>query len=225
MRLRSSWSLIFGLPASALGYYFPGVEQRYVHEKLIGTGSLGLPTTGLVAALGDFDSDQLLDLFYLSADQRSLSTYVWDRPNYIWQELVQSRIRTSSDFIILNVLPGDYNYDGKLDILLMGGKNPGGWWGGDESLEMQVYLQGPNGTFCTFPRGRRTAPMTPADEQRAAAAAPYPLNASAVAQPIPFDATGDMRTDLIGFAAGALTVPQLWNNVWETTNGTQVFNL
>lgn len=128
--------------------WFPGVEQRFVEEKLIDTGSLGLPNDGLVAAFGDYNADQLLDLFYLSADQRSLAVYVWDRTLYRYTEHKQARIRTKSDFIITNVVPGDYNYDGRLDLLLMGRKNPGGWWGDDETTEMQVYLQQSDGSFC-----------------------------------------------------------------------------
>lgn len=126
----------------------PGVEQRYVDEHLIEVGSLGLPKTGLVAAFGDYNADQLLDLFFLSSDQRSLSVYTWDRPSYEWVEKVESRIRTNSDFLIVNVVPGDFDYDGRLDVLLMGSKNPGGWWGSDETLEMQVYLQQSDGSLC-----------------------------------------------------------------------------
>lgn len=130
---------------------FPGVEQRFVEETLIDTGNLGLPDTGLVAAWGDVDSDQLVDLFYLSSDQRSISVYTWSRTAYEWKEKPESRIRTKSDFIIVNVVPGDFNYDGRLDVLLMGEKNPGGWWGEDETLQMQVYLQGADGSFSTSP--------------------------------------------------------------------------
>lgn len=90
-----------------------------------------------------------MDLFYLSSDQRSLSVYIWDRVAYQWKEKVETRIRTTSDFVIANVVPGDFDYDGKLDVLLMGSKNPGGWWGSDETLEMQVYLQETDGSFCT----------------------------------------------------------------------------
>lgn len=128
--------------------WFPGVEQRFVDEKLIDTGSNGLPNTGLVAAFGDYNADQLLDLFYLSSDQRSLVVYMWNRSAYSWQEKPATSIRTSSDFIIVNVVPGDYNYDGRLDVLLMGSKNPNGWgWGDKDTLEMQVYLQQPDGSY------------------------------------------------------------------------------
>lgn len=131
----------------ALGWQF-GVEQRFISENLVVAGALGLPATGLVAAFGDFNADQLLDVFFLSSDQRSLSVYEWDREAYEFRERVESRIHTASSFIIVNVVPGDYDYDGRLDVLLMGESNPGGWWGKDDSLEMQVYLQQSDGSFC-----------------------------------------------------------------------------
>ncbi|KAI5477781.1 Integrin alpha N-terminal domain superfamily protein [Pseudohyphozyma bogoriensis] len=182
-------------------------EQRYAgQEHLVDAGALGLPSTGLVAAFGDYNADQLLDLFFLSSDQRSLSVYVWDREAYSWVEKVESRIRTKSDFIIVNVVPGDYDYDGKLDVLLMGEKNPGGWWGSDDTLEMAVYLQKTDGTF----------------EQ-------HDVGSSSLAHPMAFDATGDMRPDLLGFtyegSKGKTLVPKLWKNVWSTSNSTTVFDI
>lgn len=147
--LASLAALVAFAPPTATAW-FPGQQQRFVEEKLIDTGALGLPNDGLVAAFADFNADQLLDLFYLSADQRSLTLYTWDRTAYRWTEQAKARIRTKSDFIITNVVPGDYNYDGRLDVLLMGGKNPGGWWGEDETVEMQVYLQQSDGSFCTL---------------------------------------------------------------------------
>lgn len=55
----------------------------------------------------------------------------------------------------VNLVPGDWNYDGKLDLLVMGSRNTGGWWGGngkgkEEELEMFVYLQQGDGSFGTF---------------------------------------------------------------------------
>ncbi|GAA6006356.1 hypothetical protein JCM10207_000615 [Rhodosporidiobolus poonsookiae] len=193
--------------ASAHAAWFPGRQQRYTDEKLIDAGQLGLPKTSIVAAFGDYNADQLTDLFLLSSDQRSLSVYTWDRKKYEFQEQPQTRIRTKSDFVVVNVVPGDFNYDGKLDLLLMGGKNPGGWWGTDEETEMLVYLQQADGSFSE----------------------PYSVDSSTLPQPMPIDATGDMRTDLLGFAPGTgkdkAGMPRLWNNSWESSNRSSVFSL
>lgn len=130
---------------------FPN-KQQFLTENLINLNNLGLPklNLGLIVSFGDFNSDQLLDLFHLSSDQRTLSTYLWDRKSYNFKENLKSKIKTDNNFIILNVVPGDFNFDGKLDLLIMGSKNPGGWWGNDEILEMRIYLQLNNGTFSKF---------------------------------------------------------------------------
>ncbi|GAA5874252.1 hypothetical protein JCM8547_007805 [Rhodosporidiobolus lusitaniae] len=191
--------------ASLVTAWFPGTQQRYTDEKLADAGALGLPKDSLVAAFGDYNADQLNDVFVLSSDQRSLSVWLWDRKAYEFKEKVETRIRTKSDFIITNVVPGDFDYDGKLDVLLMGGKNPGSWWSDDEETHMQIHLQQADGSF----------------------SAPYSVDSSTLPQPMPLDATGDMRTDLLGFAYEDKknSPPRLWNNTWEASNHTSVFSL
>lgn len=180
---------------------------------------------GIIAAFGDYDADQLLDIFYLSSDQRSLTAYTWDRTAYEWREKVEARIRTKSDFIIVNVVPGDYNYDGRLDVLLMGGKNPGGWWGQDETLEMEVYLQQADGSFCTSCFRSIGAEGIGADLVVCVAAGSNAVASSGLAQPMVFDATGDMHTDLLGVSAESSKAPKLWKNVWDSSNRTSLFNV
>lgn len=127
-------------------------QGRYTgQEHLVNAGSLGIPESGLIAAWGDFNADQLLDAFLLSSDQRTVSTYLWNRAAYKFQQLVPATIRTQADFVIANVVPGDYNYDGRLDLLLMGQKDPGAWWGSDDTLQMHVYLQQDDGSFSQSP--------------------------------------------------------------------------
>jgi integrin alpha FG-GAP repeat containing protein 1 len=48
-------------------------------------------------------------------------------------------------FIITNVVPGDYNYDGKLDVLLMGEQNPDK--NPTKEIKMQIYLGNGNDSF------------------------------------------------------------------------------
>jgi integrin alpha FG-GAP repeat containing protein 1 len=48
-------------------------------------------------------------------------------------------------FIITNVVPGDYNYDGNLDVLLMGEENPNK--NPTNAINMQIYLGNGNDTF------------------------------------------------------------------------------
>ena len=49
---------------------------------------------------------------------------------------------------VTNIVPGDFNHDGRLDLLIMHLVNDGSWWGGkDEKLTMEVYLGAENGAF------------------------------------------------------------------------------
>lgn len=100
----------------------------------------------MIVAYGDYNSDQFQDIFYLSSDQRSLFIYTWNRSKYTFIEFVPARIRTESDFIITNVVPGDWNYDGRLDVLVYGQDDPGEWYG-EKKTKMKVFLQQADGSL------------------------------------------------------------------------------
>jgi len=51
------------------------------------------------------------------------------------------------------------------------------------------------------------------------------MDSSGLAQPMVFDATGDMSIDLFGYKAGDTATPVLWENVWEKSNRASLFNL
>ncbi|GAA5911057.1 FG-GAP repeat domain-containing protein [Sporobolomyces salmoneus] len=196
--LSSSSTRAWSFPS--LSSLFPSHTHRFTSEKLLDLGSLGLPKTGKIAAWGDFDSDQFLDLFHLSYDQRSLSVWTWDRKEYVWKEQEETLIKTKGDFIVTNVVPGDFNRDGKLDLLLMGEQQPGSGW--SKETQLLVYLQTLNGTF----------------------AEPYTLDSSSLPQPIPLDATGTMQTSLFGFSPTSASSPQLWlNTASSSPNDSSLF--
>jgi hypothetical protein len=63
-------------PSNAL---FGVPKKRFKGESLLDIGSLGLSKLdGIVAAVGDVDGSQILDLFVLSSDQRTISVWLWD---------------------------------------------------------------------------------------------------------------------------------------------------
>jgi integrin alpha FG-GAP repeat containing protein 1 len=112
----------------------------------------------------------------------------------------------TSTFVITNVVPGDFNYDGRLDLLVMGEDNPEGWWSGE--LKMELWTGDGKGGFTK--------------------AASIP--SSTTAQPIPLDVDGDMKVDLLGFPYvkdGKSKVPQTWRNVigLDENKTDQVFRL
>ena len=182
-------------------------KRRFTQDKLIDAGDLNLAPTvgGPIAAWLDWNGDQHVDLVRLSADQRSLAVHLWDSAQFQFGSS-EAAARLETDLrVIKSVVPGDYNFDGKIDLLLLGSLHTGGWWGGDDDqedrTEMRVHLQQPDGSI--GPAIRIT-------------------DAASLAHPIPFDGTGDMRTDLIGFARASgkeePDVLQMWRNVFDPAN-------
>lgn len=48
---------------------------------------------------------------------------------------------------ITNIVPGDYDYDGRLDLLVMGQERPDGWYS-DEEVKILFYRGLGGGNFC-----------------------------------------------------------------------------
>ncbi|TYJ56963.1 hypothetical protein B9479_002242 [Cryptococcus floricola] len=167
--------LLFSAPSQAI---WPFKEKRFKDEAFIDAGSLGLgKLDGRVAAVGDWNGDSKLDLFTLSNDGKTVQVYLWDKDKFKYK--LSHTLALSST--ISNIVPGDFNHDGHLDLLLMYDKSAdGGWWGGKtERLGMDVHLGGgPNGGF---------QPES------------WSLPISTPAQPIVFDADGSLRPSLLGY--------------------------
>lgn len=139
-----------------------GNGTRFVEERLIDAGPLGLPVhAGLVAAWVDWNADQHLDAVWLSSDQSTLSISQWDHTRYAFQPAQEGQRVTipqleqggADDWIVVNVVPGDYDFDGRVDLLVMMTRSTGGgsWWGhggqGDGTVRLVVYLQQPDGSL------------------------------------------------------------------------------
>ncbi|OWT41807.1 hypothetical protein C362_00168 [Cryptococcus neoformans Bt1] len=167
--------LLLSLPACAL---WPFKEKRFKDEAFINAGSLGLSKLdGRVAAVGDWNGDSKLDLFTLSGEAKTVQIHLWNGDKY---KYIPSHTLSLSERII-NVIPGDYNHDGHLDLLLMYDKSEGGgWWGSKaERLGMGVYLGGgPDGGF---------------QEES------WTLPLSVPSQPMIYDADGSLRPSLLGY--------------------------
>lgn len=60
---------------------------------------------------------------------------------------------------VLNVVPADFNHDGKLDLLVMTEQRDGGWWGGEKvTVDMSVFLGASAGGFSEYQGVRRMVP-------------------------------------------------------------------
>lgn len=57
---------------------------------------------------------------------------------------------------ILNVIPMDFNHDGRMDLLVMTEEKEGSWWAGEKSrVRMQVHLGTEGGEFGEYPLSTR----------------------------------------------------------------------
>ncbi|KAL6065865.1 Integrin alpha N-terminal domain-containing protein [Balamuthia mandrillaris] len=74
---------------------------------------------GHVACFGDMDSDKYNDLFIVSGeDQTRIDVYVWNHDKFRFVKKPEATIQESMP--ITNVVGADFNYDGKLDLLVSG---------------------------------------------------------------------------------------------------------
>ncbi|KDN33505.1 hypothetical protein RSAG8_13406, partial [Rhizoctonia solani AG-8 WAC10335] len=129
-----------------------------------------------------------LDLFVLSEDQSKVEAWVWDHSAFSY-----THFTTVASFItghIVNVVPADLNYDGRLDVLLMTIGKDG------KQLDMSLHLGEPHSTNFSSPR------MVPP---------------SGLAHPILLDSDGDMRLNLLGLDPDGEM--RLWRNN-DDTSGT-----
>ncbi|OCF36855.1 hypothetical protein I316_01452 [Kwoniella heveanensis BCC8398] len=177
----SALPLLLLILATATGVeaIWPFKEKRFKDEAFIDAGSLGLEgVKGRVVATGDWGGDQKLDLFTLNEDEKTITIHQWNRGKF---RFTPSHTLTLSSKIS-NVIPGDYNHDGHLDLLVMYAReDDGSWWGGKvERLGMEVYLGG--GTDGGFQSGS------------------WKLDTSVPAQPIIYDADASLRPSLLGLA-------------------------
>lgn len=181
--------------------------KRFRYEGLINAGSLGIDDAqlGHVAALGDWNGDSAVDLMTISADGQTLRVHLWDHANFQFQIAPSVQITAPEGRKIVSVIPADYNYDGKLDVLLV---MQAGSSSQPATLEMLLFLGAPNSGVSPVPI------QVPA--------------ASASAQPFSLDATGDMRADLLGHAATQDGSPdanrlKLWKNTMGKEGGGAAF--
>eukprot|EP00755_Sulcionema_specki_P013093 Sspe_Gene.53086::Locus_29365_Transcript_2_2_Confidence_0.800_Length_2260::g.53086::m.53086/K17257/ITFG1; integrin alpha FG-GAP repeat containing protein 1 len=82
------------------------------------TRGLGLLNVkGLVAALGDWNSDKYVDLFVVTEDGKEVEVYLgMEEGDGFAYVLFETRMQTVGE--IVNVIPGDFNYDARMDILV-----------------------------------------------------------------------------------------------------------
>ena len=91
---------------------------------------------------------------------------------------------------IVNVIPGDFDHDGRLDLLVMSEEKEGSWWKGEKSsIRMQVHLGAEGGGFRKSSSHIQTMLMEGED--------PWTLASSTEMQGLIFDHGGSLRPSLL----------------------------
>ncbi|KAJ2911205.1 hypothetical protein GGI21_000119 [Coemansia aciculifera] len=103
--------LVLGLSSSKFRF-----KLNQLYEVNIGLENL----RGTPLAFGDFSgqNDQLVDLFIASPDQSTVELWEWRRRDKEFAHLSSADIKVATGFLVSNVIPGDYDMDGKLDVLV-----------------------------------------------------------------------------------------------------------
>ncbi|KAL9936040.1 hypothetical protein V8E36_004882 [Tilletia maclaganii] len=190
----------FALLSSPSAALFGLGTKRFQYEGLINAGSLGLDKVvgdGEVVALSHVNADHFVDAFVLNEDRTRLDVYLWDHAAFAFKADPASSISAPSGQVIANVVPGDFDYDGRLDVLLMTQAKSRS--SSMDELRHGLYLGQASGGF---------------------AQKPIDIDSTTAAQPLMLDASGDMRTDFLAHPfssantlASSTSAPlQLWRN-------------
>ncbi|KAJ3182769.1 hypothetical protein HDU87_008108 [Geranomyces variabilis] len=197
--------LLQKLPTALLSYFLPpllvlGAAVSAKAPKFSTPGlfdvDVGLgQVDGIVAAFGDFNGDKFTDIFVLDSAQITLTAYAWDHGSFRFRALPNTAIAFDPTnplaVAISNVVPGDFNYDGKLDVLLMGQND------GKGDIGMRIF----------YGNGVDSLNATSFLE----------LESATGMQPFIVDYTGGMKPELLGCPVGQDRKLSLWQ---PTVGGT-----
>ncbi|XP_057709590.1 T-cell immunomodulatory protein [Corythoichthys intestinalis] len=106
----------------------------------------GSENSGTVAAFGDFNADKQTDIFIIR-DQSELVVFLADsKPPYFKPKVHISKGILPSEAILTSVVPGDYDGDSQMDVLLTAQINPMAssvfiFWGDNNTLDMTGWLK------------------------------------------------------------------------------------
>jgi integrin alpha FG-GAP repeat containing protein 1 len=77
---------------------------------------MGLKPDSVLAAFGFFDDDKYCDIVVLNTAMTEVNIYLWDTTDLEFK--LEKGFTLKPKEKILSVIPGDYNYDGALDLLI-----------------------------------------------------------------------------------------------------------
>ncbi|MEQ2218173.1 hypothetical protein XENOCAPTIV_030510 [Xenoophorus captivus] len=140
------WSRMWLFTLNTLPYFLLLLEQRRVFALQDVTAELfGTANYGKVAAFGDFNSDKQTDIFVIK-EKSELVIFLADSTSPYFKPKVNiSKDVLPKDTVITSVVPGDYDGDSQMDVLLTAQiQSPDTsvfvFWGNNHTLETVGYL-------------------------------------------------------------------------------------
>eukprot|EP01114_Cavostelium_apophysatum_P009861 TRINITY_DN2316_c0_g1_i2.p1 TRINITY_DN2316_c0_g1~~TRINITY_DN2316_c0_g1_i2.p1 ORF type:complete len:678 (+),score=117.31 TRINITY_DN2316_c0_g1_i2:215-2248(+) len=144
----------------------PSFKDSQLYNVDVGLDSI----SGSIGCFGDFNSDKYTDTFVISEDRLSVTVYLWQYKLYKYSPTTA----VVHDNNITSIAAGDFNYDGKLDLLVSGFNPPN-----NVSLVPTAYLHLWTGNYDSF--GDSATELPPSD-----------------GDVLVFDANADLQLDLFG---------------------------
>uniref|UniRef100_UPI0037E8C08A T-cell immunomodulatory protein n=1 Tax=Semicossyphus pulcher TaxID=241346 RepID=UPI0037E8C08A len=119
------------------------------------TDLFGAENYGTLAAFGDFYSDKQTDIFVIREQSEVVIFYADSKAPYFKPKVNITKDILPGDAIITSVVPGDYDGDSQMDVLLTAQINSKSttvfiFWGHNQTLDMSGWLQ-LNKTFTDQP--------------------------------------------------------------------------
>uniref|UniRef100_A0A8C1I9K1 Integrin alpha FG-GAP repeat containing 1 n=1 Tax=Cyprinus carpio TaxID=7962 RepID=A0A8C1I9K1_CYPCA len=169
-----SWAWFLTLLLSFVGQHVTFALQDVTADLF------GPENAGTVAAFGDFNSDKQTDIFIIRKDSELLIFLADLKAPYFKPKIQLTKEAFPSDITITSVVPGDYDGDSQMDVLLTGSPK-------DSSLKTVVFIfWGHNQTLDQSHR--------------------VDLNRTFIDQPLVMDFNGDMIPDIFGSVGGSSEV-------------------
>uniref|UniRef100_A0A8C5PZ24 Integrin alpha FG-GAP repeat containing 1 n=1 Tax=Leptobrachium leishanense TaxID=445787 RepID=A0A8C5PZ24_9ANUR len=166
------------MAALALAVLLLAVCGVYGSMRNVTADMLGPDSAGLLAAFGDFNADKLTDLF-IARNGNELRVFFADLKGSPYF-LPKVKLLLGEEDIITSVVPGDYNGDSQMDVLLT-----------------------------TVPKGQADTPMSATiywgQNQTLSVNQKTPLNRSYSDEPLIMDFNGDLIPDIFGVPSGSQT--------------------